>query len=112
MKIILPDGQKLYLSPKDTVENKKQKCDELLYEFQIHIRDNWESPKIKMFLNVLSDYLLYGNKPHKHEKEILSVSKSKDMQECRKCIPFSSLSKHQKIMLGLVDIDQLPDSEN
>lgn len=105
MKIILPDGTKRYLKSKLTIEEKRIIVDEILDEFTPYFTENWDTNKTRICLDVLCSYLVTGNGVANNDKEVLSKYKEKQMQNGRKCVPFSSLSKHQKIMLGLVDIE-------
>lgn len=105
MKIILPDGKKLYVKQTSPLDEKMVIVDKILEEYSSYFEDNWESQKVAMCLSVLADYIVRGNNNGKHDKEILSDKKDIAMRNGHKCIPFSSLSKRQKIMLGLIEVE-------
>ena len=107
LKILLPDGTKTQLDCSLPYEEKKTIVDDIISEYTSYFEHNWDSDKTKKCLDMLGYYLM-KEPPTKKQEEfpILSKYKMTEMNEGSKChTTFSSLSKQQKIMLGLVDID-------
>ena len=53
MIIELPNGNRVELDNDFTIDEKINKVEELIVEFEEHICDGWETTKIKFFLNGL-----------------------------------------------------------
>lgn len=113
MIIELPNGNRVELDNDFTIDEKINKVEELIVEFEEHICDGWETTKIKFFLNGLSNYLCW----HKEEKYLQDkdiLSKTKDLRMKKydsKNIVFSSLSKEDKQAIGIYTNDEYEESE-
>ena len=108
MKLILPDGTKKYINPKQPVDIKIKIVEDVLAQYGKYFQDNWDTKKTRVCLDILCSFLVTGNDVGNNDKEVLSKYKEKCMERGHKCIPFSDLTKAQQTMLGLVDV---PDDE-
>lgn len=104
MQMQLPNGKKITLDEHISLEEKKNKVEELTEEWLPIIHLNWmneSNNSIKFFLDNLANYLVWHKEEedkNMQDKEVLSVRRVEEMSGKRKAkaIPFSSLSNPQK----------------
>ncbi len=103
--IVLPDGNKVVLPHTNNIDIRKIIVEAILDKYKDHIEQSWDGDTVKTCLDVMGYYLC---KPTKENTNINILSKYKmnEMKDgSRKHITFSSLSRRQRVLLGLVDID-------
>lgn len=78
----LPNGNKLLLPKNISIEDKINSVNKLINDWCEHIESGWENLSIRYFLSDLSNYLVWHRESsmmNKHDKEVLSLDKMKDM---------------------------------
>jgi len=110
MKLLLPNNKKIYLPDNASLEERKEKVNEILNEWEDYFRKAWHSSKTKIALHVLASYLCWGYHKDKNaekgkrteDKYVWSNQKEKKVKYGDGVtILFSDLSMKDKIRLGV-----------
>lgn len=105
MKITLPNGDRHLLNDDATLDERIQIVVALLEEWEYEIYIGWKSNSIRLFLDSLSNYLIWykGEKENDNNSDVLSKNQTNRLYRGRKDIPFSSLNKrHKNNLFGII----------
>ena len=108
MNIRLPNGERTSLPQHESIELRLREVEVLILEFENFCIDGNFTQNTIYFLDGLSNYLVWfrENSDNTLDKEVLSKNKLKKMENYdEKNIPFSSLSKEDRIRLGLLETE-------
>lgn len=105
MRILSPRGEKIDLDVSLDLKERVIEIEKLVDQYETDIQNNWDSNKVKFFLDGLANYLVWykdEEMKNKEDKEILSGNKLKKLSRFNdQTTPFSSLSKEDAIGIGL-----------
>lgn len=111
MKLKFLDGEEEIDLPNElSKEERIDLVNEILVKYEDLFRENWFSNKSKICLDILSTYICLAKaeeEKHKHDKEVLSKSKVREMiRGSKKYQLFTDLPLHQKKLLQIVADDE------
>jgi len=110
MKLLLPNGRKIYLPDTISLEEKMKIVNGIIIEWEDYFRASWNTPKTKACLSILATYLCRGFHRDKNVTQGKRVEDpyvwSKKKEQRVKfgdgiTILFSEMSTVEKIQLGI-----------
>jgi group I intron endonuclease len=111
-KVVLPDGEKMYLPRKYDIEMKRQIIDFLLEKYDGYFTEYWDNEKTKVCLDIFAQYLIDVDKK-RSQHEILSRHKMDEMiNGSDYYVNFSDMSIYDLIRIGVADNDEDERSHN
>lgn len=106
MKLLLPNGDKIKLDTTLSYEERLAKTNEILAEWQEYFYEKFDNAKVRVCLDVLTNYLILVKKDKK-DNTVLTNYKVKQMDRGNEFYSnFSNLSKEKQINLGLMDLGE------
>lgn len=107
MRLILPDGAKIYLEGNIPYAERVKKVNEILADYEDHFASAWDTKRTKVCLDILATYLSRAKDFREgNSNPTLSTRKQAALdQGDSKCAPFSSLPIKLQQEIGIVDIN-------
>lgn len=97
MKLKLPDGNKISLSPINNVDERINFITSIIQQFDDFIVENYDTQQVQYFLEGCSNYIVWCKDDENgvsHDKSILQAKKTELLHKYNKHeIPFSAMSK-------------------
>lgn len=110
MKLKLPNGNKISLSPINNVDERILFISGLISQFDDFIVENYDTQQVQYFLEGCSNYIVWCKDDENgvsHDKTILQREKTLKLNKYDKHeIPFSSLTKDDKFKYGLEESEE------
>lgn len=109
MKLKLPNGNKISLSPINNVDERILFISGLISQFDDFIVENYDTQQVQYFLEGCSNYIVWCKDDENgvsHDKKILQAKKTELLSKYNKHeIPFSMLSKSDLTKYNIEDGD-------